>query len=311
MDKDSIEAQRTVKNINLDDVSAYFRKKDYKVLDIEQQWRHVTGILEKDGDKYFLKLASTELIGEKTKNEAEWNKLLKLLSVETKLPITIPKMLEEGFFKELYWFLSDYIDGKPLVLPTQKNETKDLEQYIPTIADTTKNILEINTDELLPNDVPKVSKENLRNKYIKHIEDWIPKIHANVSELHSFFKKRLQYFEPAPAHGDYVPWHILKDTKNYLYLVDAEHSGIKRVKFYDLAYFYHRVYTKLKRPDLADEYLKQFRNLWDFDNNDLERVRLVLAHKVMSGYFDLQEDGITSAKLQDELRKRLLSGKVI
>ena len=126
-----------------------------------------------------------------------------------------------------------------------------------------------------------------------------------------FIEDRINSFQTAPAHGDFVPWHILIDSERKLYVIDGEHSGITRVKFYDLAHFYHRVYTKLKRVDIADEYIKQFIKIWKFNEKDRECARMVIAHRLIGGYFDAQTDKITSIELQDELKARLLENKVI
>lgn len=306
-----LEEQRKVKKHNLSSVAKYFAERGFHSVKLEQQWRHVTGVLEKGGKKFFLKLASTPAIAERTKNEAEWNKLINSLPAEQTLPITVPKVYEEGAYNEVFWFISSYIDGPPLVLPKQRDKTQLLEESLPVIAQTSVGILRIKTDKKLPNDLKRVKGGRPKERYLEHIQNWLTKVERDVSDVYRFIEDRIDSFQTAPSHGDYVPWHILIDSEYKLHLIDGEHSGVTRVKFSDLAYFYHRVYTKLKRPDIADEFIKQFKKIYKFSEKDTECACMVIAHRLIGGYFDAQTDNVTSIELQDKLKAKLLENKII
>jgi hypothetical protein len=56
----------------------------------------------------------------------------------------------------------------------------------------------------------------------------------------------------------FVPWHMHDDGFPNFVLVDIEHAGVDRPYHYDLAYFYHRAYTKLLSPELARQFLSLF-----------------------------------------------------
>ena len=56
-----------------EEIGTYFSKKGYQVIELQQIWRHVHGKLKKDNKIFFLKMASTPDIGERTQNETLWN----------------------------------------------------------------------------------------------------------------------------------------------------------------------------------------------------------------------------------------------
>jgi len=132
----------------------------------------------------------------------------------------------------------------------------------------------------------------------------------NVDDLYDFIEKRIEYGLKAPQHGDFVPWHIFITNENKLFLIDGEHSRIAGFKFYDIAYFYHRVYTKLKRPDIANKFLEEFNNIYQFSKADKECLGLILAQRVIGGYFDSSKCGEKNVCLHDELKRKILEGKI-
>lgn len=311
MKNDPNVAQRAAKNLDLAKVEKFFKNKNFQPLKLTQEWRHVTGVLGKGKEKYFFKLASTKAIGKKTRNEYEWNRLINALPQEQRLPIKVPKTYEKGYYEGLFWFISEFIEGKQLAIPTDKENTKLLEENLLIIAETAKAIINIRTDITLPNDENKKKNGDYQKVYVEHIKYWVDKIiKSDVSDLFLYFKERTKYLQMAPAHNDFVPWHIYK-SRSDLYLVDGEHSGIVKVKFYDLAYFYHRVYTKLQRPDIADKFLKEFLKIWELTKYDLERLQMVMANRLLGGYYDFEWDNITSIEHQDEFKKRLLKGDIV
>lgn len=303
------ERHRRSEKLDLREVKDYFTAKDYEPISVEQVWRHVTGILRKEDKDYFLKLASTTGVAERTRNEFEWNNLISSLPENQKLPVLIPQNYDSGEFKGLFWFLSDYAGKKLLVRPEDKNETGGLEKELPVIAETARKIIDIKTDLTLPLD-KEIAEEERKEKFFKKLEHWAEETPKDVTKLITFIKERFDYLQIAPSHGDFVPWHFVQSDEGKLFLVDGEHAHVLGLKFYDVAYFYHRVFTKLKRPDIADRFLGEFGGLYEFSEEEKELFKFVLAQRLVGGYFDAEKDGITSVALQDQLKTRLLQGKL-
>lgn len=54
-------------------VSKYLNRRGFEVLDIHQQWRHVTAKIARDQQILFFKLGSTPGTSRATRNETRWN----------------------------------------------------------------------------------------------------------------------------------------------------------------------------------------------------------------------------------------------
>jgi hypothetical protein len=303
------EKHRQSEKLDLQEVKDYFTEKGYEAINVEQVWRHVTGVLKKENNNYFLKLSSTLGVAERTRNEFEWNNLVNSLSDDQRLPVSIPQNHDSGEFKGLFWYLGEYAGNKVLTRPAEKNETDDLERELSVITETAYKIIGIETDLTLPLD-KKISEEERKEKFFKKLEHWAEQTPEDVSGLISFIRERYDYLDTASSHGDFVPWHFIRSEEGKLFLVDGEHAHIVGLKFYDVAYFYHRVFTKLKRSDIADRFLRDFSDLYKFSEGEKELFRLVLAQRLVGGYFDAEKDGITSVNLQNKLKTRLLQGRL-
>jgi len=304
-----MDEHRRSKKLDLREIKNYFFSKDYELISVEQAWRHVTGVLRKGDKNYFLKLASTKGVAERTRNEFSWNNLISSLPENQKFPVFIPQNHDSGEFKGLFWFLSDYAGKKLLARPEDKNETGDLEKELPVIAETAWKIINMKTDLTLPLD-KEIPEEERKEKFFKLLGHWAGETPKDVTDLIAFIKDRFDYLQIAPSHGDFIPWHFVRGDEGKLFLVDGEHAHVLGLKFYDVAYFYHRVYTKLKRPDIADRFLGEFGDLYEFSEEEKELFRFVLAQRLVGGYFDIEKGSITSINLQDQLKTRLLQGKL-
>lgn len=64
---------RSDDRLDLSAVSTFLEQKGFTVLSITQPWRNAVADIMKDGERLFFKLASTEGIGERLKNEITWN----------------------------------------------------------------------------------------------------------------------------------------------------------------------------------------------------------------------------------------------
>lgn len=287
----------------------YFESLGYEVIKIEQIWRHITGILKKGESQYFLKLATSEEIGKKTENECRWNSYINSFSDDKKLSMAVPKVVDSGKWNNLFWFLAEYVEGKLIASPNE-NQTKLLEENLGLFARTAKEIILIDPEISLLGDDGVDSPEEKKRKMIEKIENWAKESGKDIAELVKETITGIENVIFAPVHGDFVPWHGIKSNNGNIYLVDGESAKMKGIKFYDVAYFYHRVYTKMKRSDLADRFLDEFRKIYSFSEEDKKCFKFILGQRIIGGYFDAKNDGITSMEKQDELKNRLLENRI-
>ncbi len=294
----------TAEQLDLNGVRDYFGGQGYRVLSLEQKWRHVTGHLKEGEGDLFLKMASTPGIATRTANEASWNR-----AVVEKLAVKIPKVVKEGEWNGLFWMLTEYVDGIELAKAEGTTDMGLLTENMDLIAQTAVDILNLKNLPLLPKEKAE-PLEPLGQKFMENIAGWKEKIHLDVAALYDYVERGIASLQTAPCHGDFVPWHFLFDKSGQVFLVDGEAARSQGVKFYDVAYFYQRVYTKQKRPEMASKFLDLFKNKFPMTGQDQENFRVVLAQRLIGGYLDAETDKITSVELQNKLKEELLGGAI-
>ncbi len=304
------DAQRRAQRLDLNEIQAYLEGLSFTRIKLEQQWRHITGRVTKDGISQFFKLSSTPDIAQKTRNEYTWNQAMHKALIHT--PISIPRNYESGAFGDLFWFTCEFIEGPPLVEQRESNRAEAILNYLDAISQTLTVIMNEQTGRQLPNDLakPDTQKERIQ-LFLNKVNHWAENSDGDTDELYEFLTSHADELQTAPSHGDFSPWHLIKQTDGHLFLIDGEHGQITGVKFYDAAYFYHRIFTGLMRPDIADRFLQTFFKTYSADEDDLRCFRAILAQRVIGGYFDAKNDGQTDLKLHDELRNRIVSNSLL
>lgn len=296
--------------LDLEKIEKYLIEKGYSNIILEQKWRHISGEVKKDEKKQFFKLASSEGVAERTENEYEWSKLMNLSMSDEEFPIMTPQVYDKGSYNDLFWFTCEHVDGKPLVLPNDTDKTKKLEKHLPSIAEMAYKILTLKTDNKLPNDLRSESIKDQDKIFLDRIQHWMGKLDKDVTGLYKYIEEKMKNAQVAPSHSDFVPWHIFITDMDKLFLIDAEHARIRGFKFYDVAYFYHRVYTKLKRPDISQSFLNNFQKLYKFSENDKDCFRLILAQRTIGGYLDAMSDNVTDPQYNSKLEEDILQDKI-
>lgn len=294
--------------IDISQVSSFFEEHNFTVEQVRKPWRHIVGKLEKDGEPFYFKMAAWPEINPKTQNEVAWNNLVN--SRELILPLKVPQIIETGTWQDCFWYISEFVDGQELAQPFDSTHIDTLEAQLSTIANCMETIITFNSPVLLPKDQENEGKD-IRDVFQEKLTLWKKDITTtDIEPLWHFLHERIDSFTLAPIHGDFVPWHILH-SENGTYLIDGEHAAMKGIKFYDVAYFYQRIYTKLKRPEIAHKFLKIFQETHKFTQQDVQCFEAILAQRVIGGYLDAQSDNITSVELQHELGKKLLTAELL
>jgi len=301
--------------VNKAAVAEYFQTSEEA---LSQPYRNIVGRVERDGKHCFLKLATKSgTISQHNQNEAEIYR--RRNSQNYPLPVKTSRLVETGVYQQsgeqLTWFITEYIESEEVL--SQGSIDLDLfQQYLPIIVSTAVAIMNWPQEPLMPLDIP---KENVVRAVMEKVNGWInarlstPEAHIKAAKAYElrerFFAKEnvlSEVLETGPSHGDFVPNNFRVTQTGEVYLVDMENARMQWLKFYDSAYMYHRLYTKFKRPDLAQAFLKQFIDTGSFNENEQQSLRIALAQRLIGGYFDAIEDGVTDWKLQDELSEKIL-----
>lgn len=294
-------------------VTDYVTKAGYQVESLEQLWRHVTGRLERKGRPYFLKVATSESIGELTSVEPDWYR-----QVSTRLtpdiPLEVPVVAEEGTLKmpdgtSRYFYISSFAAG-PQLATKYPPKVRNLGSWIDRIAQSVVFLqglegIQVKGKSLTP------AKEKIEG-YEKKFHEWAEESGVDFSDLLKIARELRQTYEPAFNHGDFVPWHMLEADERFV-LIDAEHASISKPKYYDVAYFYHRVYTAAMSPDLAKAFLRAVSDQLPKPERNafMRKLRPVLAGRVIGGYGDSKQGDRTDVSFHDALRQDVVRNDLL
>jgi len=268
---------RIGQKLNAEEIRAEFSKK-YNVIDLTQGHRHVIGTLGHGNEKYILKLSTTEGISARTESEKLWNDEFNRTS--TRPEFRVPKTIEDGEFKGLYYIITESFDGKPI--SNLEGHNNLIEENLESIIDFAEYIQTLDLN--LPiNDA--IQDENHVSWFQKKTKSWYEGFPedktADLESIWVIVENGAEKLERKPRHGDFTPWHLIKVDQG-LALIDGEHSHAHGVENYDIAYFIQRVHSVLEMHDLARKVLMKL-----IDRGyDKEKLKTVLASRAIGGFLD-------------------------
>lgn len=278
---------RLGKKIDLKIVNNYFSQK-YEVVKIWSNQRHILGILQQKGQKYFLKLATTRGISFVTENEFKWNEFYNN-NISTKHSnFLVPINYEKGYLNEnLFYLITDKFAGNLIADLSDGNGKK--------VVLSIEGLLQIIqfSEEIQKISVRKVKdngddKKNHRSLFVEKTKLWYEDIPENIREKYNL-EKILEKIEQGsfrlcekPRHGDFAPWHMFRLKNSKLGLIDGEHFQPFGVEYYDIAYFLQRIYSVLKDKKLAARVIGILRKR----EYDIPKLQTVLYARMIGGFLD-------------------------
>jgi len=311
--------------LEVTDAKELLDQKGFEVVSLEKIWRNITGHVKKDGLDMFFKLAVNPTHSGGLKNEFAWNELFEAEPLAN-TNVQIPKNYVSGEFKECFWFACEYIAGKALVEPdyiyvdgvAQRgpkyivSNPAQIRNRLPEIAQLFKSCFEYKTDKLLPYDIAKEGRDRVES-FWKITNQWVEESGRELSPLVDLIT---EYFDcmlvQGISHGDFVPWHLMVDQQDRMYLIDAERGQIKGIKFFDLAYMYHRLFAVAEAPQLANALIAELKKIYDFSEEDKRGFYAILAQRVIAGYAEaIGNPRYISVTMQDLLSKQVLAREII
>jgi hypothetical protein len=300
--------ERDADTININRFTTHLESLGYKIIQLSQVWRHVTGkVIDKDGNARFIKLGSTELISQKTKNEFAWNQYIN--SSNLSLKMKVPQVFEFGEFEGLFWFTSEFIEGQPLCAQDTPFDLKLLTANIPLLIDDLYTLSNIPSPLVLPNDNSNIL-EIRRARLLSSAEDYANKLSDfKLQDLLNFLKERIKSIELSVAHNDFVPWHILVANEN-LYLIDGERSSQLYYRHNDFATFYHRLQSVINSPEIANTFVQDYIERLKLTPEDMKGLEAVLAHRLLGGFWETTIDKRFKIDTQQRMMKILLDGEL-
>lgn len=273
---------RLGEDLDLKKIKSFFQK-IYQVKKLWKGPRHVLGVLTRNNQVYFLKLATSEGISVVTKNEYYWNNYFNYYLQNTRY--LVPKNYDSGLYKNKYFYLiTDFFDGK-LLCKTRRGYQKasNLVKYIPQIIELSEIIQQL----------PQVNfaddkDVNYKVRFLSKIRNWFGDIPAGVSKkfnieiLLEIVEKGVSELSSRPRHGDFTPWHIVKLPDKILGLIDGEHALSESVEGYDICYFIQRVFSVLKNAEIAKDIYSRLKE----KGYQRSKLKTVLAARAIGGFLD-------------------------
>lgn len=308
-----------------DRVISSYLKRGYKLIDKPGAYRFTLAILEKDGQKYFLKIGvKAEKYFADRPLDQMWEREDRFISFinhhlahsNPKPPFRLVQFFERDRDQELAWTLQEYVTG-PHIIEGEgaKALSPEEEKWVPTIVQILHWFDNLSAFEFGPLD------RDLREETLGRIDIWSKEpmekgiLKKNeVDQAKKIIEDYAKYSKPHLQHGDFVPWHMHDDGFPNVVLVDLEAAKL-RFRYYDLAYIYHRLYTKRGKPNLARLLLREFLNQIDDRKTFFRQFLPSLTNRAVGGLKDYcneisrraPESNKNHLELQREFFDRVLS----
>ncbi|MBD3329588.1 hypothetical protein GF357_03785 [Candidatus Dojkabacteria bacterium] len=101
-------------------------------------------------------------------------------------------------------------------------------------------------------------------------------------------------------------------SKRRLLLIDGEAASAKSPRFYDTAYFFHRIFTLVGAVDLAREYAaKIYESLGLQDRTQFSQIfRINLSARLIGGCYDAVREKSLDFSIHKKLQELIISNEL-
>jgi hypothetical protein len=254
--------------------------------------KHGFAKLERDGQLYFGKYVLNDSVQEsRIETDAWWCDTVATLNQRQELTISAPRIADRGSG----WYVADWIDGESSM--AKKNNPIGLDQLMPRYVETLVQLDGIDPAQLVK-PPPGPGDRALADQLTGSLRKWgAPALAAGflkpgqlaaagqvINDYQEFLTPRLQY-------GDFSPWPILVDKQQAWWLIDGENAHTNRPRYFDLAYFYTRIFTYMHGPAEAARLLQDFSEASDQKSEDIYRALLPsMTSRAIGMHFDAVND---------------------
>lgn len=275
---------RLGKNLNLTQVETFF-KRNYAVKKLWSGGRHILGILEKNGQKLFLKLATTDGISKVSEKEYSWNEQFNKLVPRETANFWVPQNKDYGLYNDkLFYLITDHFEGKLLASRPEKIKSSTyILGYLQSVIDFSELIQNLSIASL-----PAEENHDNHKRFFEKTKAWYNDIPKNIMaeyqvvDLLEIVEENFSDLQKKRRHGDFTPWHLVVLKKGKLGLIDGEHALTNGVQYYDIGYFTQRIFSVLENPDLARDILYILKKR----NYSIEKLKVILAARAIGGFLD-------------------------
>lgn len=260
--------------VDIASVEEYLDEMGYTPKGLTQPYRHVVGKLDMSGKEFFFKMASRPQLSVYIENEFAWLKMVEKEGLDKNWRLRIPRVYKLGHNGNLSWWIGEYISGV-----SADDDSLFLGDALESTAKIVKNIMEMS----LPHKMP-LDSESLISTIVEQLGAYENRISRDISHLISFLNKNKDWIQIAPARGDIGAESFVKGENEEIWFIDWEFATRTNIKFYDVSYFQYRLFVNMGRSDWAEEYMKAFRNIYNFDKKDEKTLHWMNVYRLVGGY---------------------------
>jgi hypothetical protein len=248
--------------------------------------------LEKQGNFYFAKYSKDNASRQSSvTTDIWWCQTIQELRKTHSLSIRTPQIIDHG----VDWYIAQWVEGHPSAQPT--DPAAKLDAYIDDYAKCLVSLDAIKP-EWLASSPPAADNSTPYNQLDRRWPEWTKQPIAEgllapeqLEQARLLIHDYQKYTTPHLQHGDFVPWHILIDANQDWWLIDGEHASTQKARYYDLAYMYSRIFTRLHSPQHATRLLKAFMQHSGKSRESLYPALLpVMTSRAIGMHFDALND---------------------
>ena len=282
--------------------------------------RYAYAQVRKNAGTYFCKIALDTALNPFLENALLWSQAIQ--QAESLRKCRIPHVVETfvGDEELLYQVSENIAEFKPLATKKFngiKPDCGELATYLPRIVRTYFEMQNLLRVPAVQANLQRQDLSAARQNLLEKTKSWYtPKVrqHFNLDDFLDILSTLPEPFAIGFNHGDFVPWHFGLDSKTDLYLIDAEKASLYPFLYYDLAYMYTRIYTRLNSPNLARTLLRQVEEYLP-TNEERQKFRgsckILLASRIIGEMYDAIElDNLQDLSLHRQLLSTYRSNKL-
>ncbi|MFY9484331.1 MAG: phosphotransferase [Patescibacteria group bacterium] len=297
------------------DLEKHFRSVGFELLDAfdtrEGLWHHLFGKLRRGGISYFFKIAQTAEYGDRIGNELVWNQAIgKLLKRADFSWCSVPVNVLSGKLGDKKYYIAPYYSGGGLASQSPPG-SGELDRWIDRMVVTSLFFLGLNGLRF-PRDEP---HPNLTSEFIVATQKRFDQIGREyrleplMKEFGSFLSRDVP---TAVNHGDFVPWHMIKQGDGFV-LVDGEYASSTMPAYYDVVFCFQRMYVNAESPELAKQFLKRFfAQLIKRERRQFQWLtRFILASRIISTFWHAERVHQTDLRYEHRLKREFLRNELL
>src|SRR3989344_3548730 len=270
----------------------------FKLGPLEDLGRSYLGQATKDNTSYHVKVAKSKSENLRLQNGTAFNQALAKL----KPPFSLPEVVLTGtLLADFYFKVETTLSGTPFAVLKAgigKLQVDDPASYFPAIREM---ITWLQRQKIT---LPSGFDQQLHAFFVRNKQTAISTMISwsyNSTPLFSDLLKIVQANESAlekiTVHQDMTPINVIVTGQGRVGLIDADLAETTGPKYYDVAEFYNRLWTRVCRPDLARQFLTEVISHLPPDKSHFYHSLLViLAVRSVGNYFEIMQIKDNQAK---------------